>query len=240
MAPEVLAGEKPTPISDVYALAVTAYEALTGRLPLQATSVRDLVVRHVHRDIAKPSSIRPDLPPAFDEVLLRALEGRTDKRFESAIAFGRALDSALSSSGTRGALARRRSTAGGVPKGEHVSLLVVEDDEVLRTLLEIALKRQSFDVTSAADGVEALLRLGSGNFDLILSDINMPHLNGLALMKLLSDKGLNTPVIFLSANPQSDYADELAALRPAGFVSKPFEAKALLEAVRGALGRRES
>lgn len=93
MAPEQWEG-RAVPATDQYALAVMAYELLTGRAPFQGSPMR---VMYLHSNVAPepPTSINSTLPPAVDAVLLRALAKRPEERFPSIAAFSKAFQDAL-------------------------------------------------------------------------------------------------------------------------------------------------
>ena len=81
MAPEQISGGRIGPAADLYALAVTLFQALTGRLPFLGP---DVVAQHLAETPAPPSQVRPGLTEAHDAVLLRALRKAPDERWESA------------------------------------------------------------------------------------------------------------------------------------------------------------
>lgn len=93
MAPEHWSS-KPVAASDQYALAVMAYELLTGRPPFIG-SMEQLMYQHFTATPGAPSKLNPQLPPAVDEVLLRALAKKPEERYPSITAFASALEEAL-------------------------------------------------------------------------------------------------------------------------------------------------
>ena len=103
------------------------------------------------------------------------------------------------------------------PKPEPMPLktiLLAEDDPVLRKLYSHVLKLAGYDVASAADGVEALEIAGRQSFDLMIIDVMMPKMDGLDLCRHLKKKfGNRTPVVFLTA---LDDADTLRRCTDAG------------------------
>ena len=117
-------------------------------------------------------------------------------------------------------------------------MLVVEDDPDTRALLERLLTRAGFDVLLAEDGVDALLKLGRNPVDLILSDINMPNLDGLKLLEIVNQQGGDTPVLFLSAEQAPEIEMHALEMGAADFVRKPIQKDILLHRVRRALGGR--
>jgi serine/threonine protein kinase len=90
MAPEQWAGS-PAPASDQYALAVMAFMMLTGHPPF-AGSMEQLMYQHFNVQPQPPSLFNPQLPPAFDAIILRALSKRPEERFPSIAAFASALE----------------------------------------------------------------------------------------------------------------------------------------------------
>ena len=98
MAPEQGEGQPGDERSDVYALGVILYELLTGRPPFQADSPYALILRHIHTPPPPPRSLRPDLPPALEAVVLQALQKDPAARYPTAAAFAQALTASLAQS----------------------------------------------------------------------------------------------------------------------------------------------
>jgi TonB family protein len=91
MAPEQITRSEATARSDLFSLAVVAYEALTGQRPFLGDSVTAIIYQVVNGAHPAPSTLAPDLPPTFDDVFQRALAKRPEQRFGSALALLRAL-----------------------------------------------------------------------------------------------------------------------------------------------------
>jgi type II secretory ATPase GspE/PulE/Tfp pilus assembly ATPase PilB-like protein/CheY-like chemotaxis protein len=115
------------------------------------------------------------------------------------------------------------------------SILVVDDDPDITRLIGHLLANRGYQTTVAGDGVEALLHLGRERFDLIISDVNMPHLDGFKLMEMIGQKGIDTPVVFLTA--QADEAHEVKGfeLGAADYLKKPFPKGVLIARIQKAL-----
>lgn len=110
-------------------------------------------------------------------------------------------------------------------------ILVVDDDDSLRELLRMHLSAAGYEVSTAADGIAAGYLVLRAPPDLILSDVNMPHMDGFQFIAALkSDKTLpEIPVIFLTSNEEGDHrGKELGAV---GYLTKPVRADRLLELV---------
>lgn len=107
------------------------------------------------------------------------------------------------------------------PDERRTAILVVEDDPATLRMLERFLEEAGHDVTVATDGADALMQLGSARFDLVVSDIHMPNLDGFTLLGVINEKNLDIPVAFVTAD--TDSSIELQALEAgaADFLFKP-------------------
>ncbi|MBI5960147.1 MAG: serine/threonine protein kinase, partial [Chloroflexi bacterium] len=95
MPPEQWRSETLRPAADQYALAVTLYQMLTGRLPFEATTPYGLLHKHLNEDPTPPQSFRADLPYQVQDVLERAMKKDAADRWESVTAFAQAFDTAI-------------------------------------------------------------------------------------------------------------------------------------------------
>jgi serine/threonine-protein kinase len=98
-SPEQAQGFEVTAVSDLYSVGVMLYEALTGRVPFEGDSAVAVAMKQVSQPPQRPSSINPQVSPALDAVVMRALEKEPGRRFQSADAFIAALDGALKDPG---------------------------------------------------------------------------------------------------------------------------------------------
>ncbi|MBL4685864.1 MAG: response regulator transcription factor [Nannocystaceae bacterium] len=118
------------------------------------------------------------------------------------------------------------------------SILVIEDDASVRSLLEKALTSRDYRVRLVADGLEGLTTLESSKPDLMIVDIMMPRLDGMSFVKAIKGNALTKPipVIFLTAknDPQTMIAG--INLGAKYYVTKPFQLEELLSKVARALG----
>ena len=107
-------------------------------------------------------------------------------------------------------------------------ILVVEDEPVTQRLLKKILEDRGYEVVIASDGIDALMDLGKRNYDLILSDLSMPNLDGFKLLDFINMKGIHTPVIFLTGS--DDVVDEIKvlALGAKDYIKKPLNRDLML------------
>ncbi len=95
LSPEQAQGQEVTAVSDLYSIGVMLYEALAGRVPFEADSAVAIAMKQVSHMPQRPSSVNPQVSPALDAVVMRALEKDPGQRFQSAEAFISALDAAM-------------------------------------------------------------------------------------------------------------------------------------------------
>lgn len=119
-----------------------------------------------------------------------------------------------------------------------MKLLLVEDSLQLNKALSTILKRNTFVVDSAYDGEEALLFIEQYTYDVIILDVMMPKLNGFEVLKVIRDKGIDTPVIMLTA--KSTVEDKINGLDLGAddYLAKPFNTEELLARIRALLRRK--
>lgn len=120
-------------------------------------------------------------------------------------------------------------------------ILLVEDDESLRSMYYTILTKEGFSVELAGDGVDGLGKARAGGYDLVLLDLMMPNLNGIGLLRLLKEEGPKIPlgpIIVLSNAGYDAVAKEAESLGAAGFLMKAdLLPKDLVREIRGYLDR---
>jgi two-component system chemotaxis response regulator CheY len=123
------------------------------------------------------------------------------------------------------------------------SILVVDDSDSIRKLLEVTLKTRGFAVTSAADGQEALETLerntegATVHFDALVLDINMPRLDGLSLLTLMRARPEwgTLPILMLTTEGRAEDRDRALALGANDYMVKPFKPSELIMRVMALL-----
>jgi len=124
-------------------------------------------------------------------------------------------------------------------KQDKRQILVAEDDKVTRVLISRLLENSGYIVTTAEDGIDALLRMGEVQYDLILSDVSMPNLDGFKLLEMKNQKGIETPVIFLTARARSEDEKRGFELGAVDYIKKPIQKETLLSRVKHAIEKQK-
>jgi two-component system chemotaxis response regulator CheY len=124
-----------------------------------------------------------------------------------------------------------------------MKILVVDDFATMRRIVKNILKQLGFEnIEEAEDGEQAYTKLKSGNFKLVVSDWNMPNLDGLGLLKKVrSDPDLkNLPVLMVTAEAEKEKVVEAIKAGVNNYVVKPFTAEVLKEKMDKILAKMES
>jgi PAS domain S-box-containing protein len=115
-------------------------------------------------------------------------------------------------------------------------VLVVDDEEVVRSVASQALEAMGFAVETANDGQDALVVLGgqAERFHLLLIDMTMPHLDGASTIREIRRRGINTPVVMMTGFSEDEARQRLAPMSAAQFLPKPFDFETLSKAIEAA------
>jgi two-component system chemotaxis response regulator CheY len=113
------------------------------------------------------------------------------------------------------------------------TILIVDDSASMRQVISIALKDAGYELIEAADGNEALKKLDGTKIHLIISDINMPNMDGISFVREVKQnpKYKFTPIIMLTTEVNQAKKDAAKEAGAKAWVTKPFQPKTLLDAV---------
>ena len=120
------------------------------------------------------------------------------------------------------------------------SVLVVDDDPDVCDLVRYKLEQSGFDVRSAHDGDQAMREVDAAVPDLVLLDVMMPGISGLEVLERWRAKGVNLPVILLTAKAQENDVERGFELGADDYVIKPFSPRELARRVTAVLSRHQS
>jgi DNA-binding NtrC family response regulator len=114
-------------------------------------------------------------------------------------------------------------------------ILVVDDEEKIRHLLSIILERNGHNVAQACDGMEAFEMVKSSPFDMVITDIKMPRMDGTELLNKIKEEDLSCPVVFITAFATVESAVETMRQGAVDYIVKPFDEDQILLAVERTL-----
>ncbi len=119
------------------------------------------------------------------------------------------------------------------------NILTVDDSASIRLTTRVTLSNAGYAVTEAVDGVDGLNKLKAGPFDLVITDLNMPNMDGLTMIRELRKLPAFTgvPVIFLTTESDGELRQQAKAAGATGWLTKPFDPENLVKIARKVLGR---
>lgn len=114
------------------------------------------------------------------------------------------------------------------------SILAVDDSASMRQMVSFTLKSAGYNVVEAVDGQDAWEKAGSRNFDLVITDQNMPRMDGLSLTRKLRESPLfkGTPILILTTESSDQMKQEGRAAGATGWLVKPFDPNKLIEVIK--------
>jgi two-component system chemotaxis response regulator CheY len=112
-------------------------------------------------------------------------------------------------------------------------ILIVDDSAVIRQTVSMALKQGGYEVEEACDGQDGLLKLSGNRVNLIISDVNMPNMDGISMVRELKQNPQHkfTPVIMLTTESQATLKAQGKAAGVRAWMVKPFQPQQMLDAV---------
>jgi DNA-binding NtrC family response regulator len=123
----------------------------------------------------------------------------------------------------------------------NIKILVVDDEEAMRQVLELRLQEWDFDVCLAADGIEGKELAESDDPDIVISDVIMPQVSGMDLLRFLKAGNPDRPIILVTAQASVDLAVDAMKLGARDFITKPIDyakLKIILESIRREVEQR--
>jgi DNA-binding NtrC family response regulator len=114
---------------------------------------------------------------------------------------------------------------------EEMKVLVVDDEEMLRNLLARILEREGYSVSTASGARQALAYLAKADFQVMVSDVKMPEMNGFELLKEAKQKHPRLAVVMMTAFGDENTVEQALGLGADGYVAKPFKSSELTSEV---------
>jgi DNA-binding NtrC family response regulator len=117
---------------------------------------------------------------------------------------------------------------------KRIKVLLVDDEKGIRFLLSEVLLHRGFEVSLARDGQESLEKLAESHFDLVITDINMPRLDGVSMLKSMQQTGREEKIIVMTGNPSDKRLTDKGLPRIVTHLHKPFGIEKFLDVVMAA------
>ena len=114
------------------------------------------------------------------------------------------------------------------------TILIVDDSESIRELVSLTLESSDYSVEKGIDGFDALRFFDGREIDLVVTDLNMPVMDGIHLIKEIRKRGAysTTPILLLTTESQNTKKEEARAAGATGWITKPFAQEKLLNVVK--------
>ncbi|HRI51025.1 MAG TPA: serine/threonine-protein kinase, partial [Pseudomonadota bacterium] len=230
LAPEQIKHRPRTPEEarrcDVYALGMSIYELMAGKLPFPSGEVADVLRKHQEEDPMPPSIFRPDLPEIFDQAVLRAVARDPNQRFQSCDDLMAAL------------IAAHRKTLRKSPQ----RVLVADEDPLVLDQLRMCVEAAAPDaeVIMVTDGEQVVQEAQRQSLGLVIMDLALPKLNGVEVCATLRGQETTTdlPVVVLSTRSTRGDRALLRQLGVRAVVQKSLGLDGLTSIVRAVVSER--
>jgi len=237
--------------ADIYSLGATLYWCLTGKTPFVSTG--RVVEDFLRRSNQPPPSIldvRPELPPELANVVARMMAVQPGNRYQDATAVMVALMPFIESKWTESSVGpavtestgRSAATAKSADIRRKRRVLIVDDEPTVRKCVRLSLEPEGIDCDEAIDGDMALSLLNENVYDLVMTDIEMPVLSGMELLRVIRNRqGLGNLKVLVFSGRSSP--NEMARMMSAGaddYLAKPLSIVQLRSRVNAALRLKES
>ncbi|KAF0189452.1 MAG: two-component system chemotaxis family response regulator [Desulfobulbaceae bacterium] len=117
-------------------------------------------------------------------------------------------------------------------------IMTVDDSASVRQMVSFTLKGAGYEVMEGCDGKDALAKLSAGKVDMVITDLNMPNMNGIELIKALRANPAYkfVPIVLLTTESQDTKKQEGKAAGATGWIVKPFKPEQLLSVIKKVLG----
>jgi EAL domain-containing protein (putative c-di-GMP-specific phosphodiesterase class I) len=123
--------------------------------------------------------------------------------------------------------------------GKQGRVLVIDDEPLMQKLMARLLRSRGYEVFVAGGDNETAAVIARGGYDLVITDLHMPQLNGVSVLRLVRDKDPDLPVILVTAAPTTETAISAVKLRATAYLTKPIDANKLADEVQQALALAE-
>jgi serine/threonine protein kinase len=218
--------------TDVFSLGVTLWTLLAGHRPFKGGNDLEVSKAIVHETAPSIRDLRGDVSESLDAVISKAMEKERDARYSNASELAAALNACLV------ALEESREnwtiSDPGAPAADPISVLMIEDDPSLASMVKKFLARERIDLVHIADGTEAMLSAGDATPDLVLLDLNLPGRSGWEILQWLRSLPAYDHVPVVIVTGESGEGNEVRGFQLGAddYLEKPFSLAVLRARIR--------
>lgn len=116
-------------------------------------------------------------------------------------------------------------------------VMIVDDSKTIRQQVTFTLTKGGYEVIEAEDGVDGIEKLGAnGDVAMIISDVNMPNMDGIQMVEKMKENGVTVPIVMLTTEGAADLIERAKAAGAKGWLVKPFKPEQLVAAVNKLAG----
>ncbi len=238
LSPEQAQGLELDRRTDIYSLGIVLFEMATGELPFSADDIGALLLQQVRQPAPKPSTFNPDIPIALENIIMRTLEKKPDRRYQTADALANALEAVveLPDAGKRPApdpALGHRHTATVDIQQRTIRVLLADDHNVLRkTLVSFLEQREDFVVVGEAnDGASALRETVMLLPDVLILDLNMPGMSGLEVLPKIRQEAPSVKVLVLTGREEEWYIVQALSAGANGYLMKSGDEQEIIDGI---------
>ncbi|MBN2712599.1 MAG: protein kinase [Planctomycetes bacterium] len=232
MAPEQGLGKEIDTRADIYSLGTVFFELLAGRPPFKGDHPTSVIYMHVYEAPPPVTFFNKGVPPEIEAIIIKMMAKEPDNRPQNANELLGMLEEIRESCGLRPSKGRSSQTIKSMntTAQQHLipgapRVLIIDDDQTINELYKNVIHSMGCNVIIARDGIQGLDLWRKTKPDLVILDITMPNLSGLAVLEERDSEQLSGSVIVATASADWKTIKRVSSKKVSGYLLKPFELK---------------